>query len=57
MIKVIPLQKDICKLASTESEFDWEMYRLLSKQWNVWGSVATLAPWFAVILMVVKPLF
>ena len=55
MIKVVPLQKKIYKLASSESDFDWEKYQLLSKQWNIWGSVATLAPWLAVILMVVKP--
>lgn len=55
MIKVVPLQKKIYNLADSESEFNWEKYQLLSKQWNVWGSVATLAPWLAVILMVVKP--
>jgi len=55
MIKVVPIQKRIYKLASSESEFNWEKYQQLSKQWNVWGSVATLAPWLAVILMVVKP--
>lgn len=55
MVKVVPLQKKIYKLAGSESDFDWEKYQLLSKQWNIWGSVATLAPWLAVILMVVKP--
>ena len=55
MIKVVPLQKIIYKLASTESKFDWEKYQLLSKQWNVWGSVAIIAPWIAVIIMVLKP--
>ena len=55
MIKVVSLQKKIYNFARTENEFEWEKYKLLSKQWNVWGSVATLAPWLAVILMVVKP--
>jgi uncharacterized membrane protein len=55
MAKVVPIQKKIYKLASSESDFTWEKYQSLSKQWNVWGSVATLAPWLAVILMVVKP--
>lgn len=55
MVKVVPLQKKIFGLASSENEFEWEKYNSLSKQWNVWGSVATLAPWLAVLLMVVKP--
>jgi uncharacterized membrane protein len=55
MAKVVPLQKKMYALASDESKFNWEEYEKLSRQWNIWGSIATLAPYIAVILMVLKP--
>ena len=42
-------------LANDESKFKWDEYEKLSKQWNLWGSVATIAPYIAVVLMVLKP--
>lgn len=55
MAKVVPLQKKLFALANDESKFQWDEYEKLSKQWNLWGSIATLAPYIAVILMVLKP--
>ena len=55
MAKVVPLQKKMYALASDESKFKWDEYEKLSKQWNLWGSIATLAPYIAVVLMVLKP--
>jgi len=55
MAKLVPLQKKIAAFAKDESTFNWDDYKKLTKQWDVWGSVATLAPWVAVILMVIKP--
>jgi uncharacterized membrane protein len=55
MAKVVPIQKKIVTLAKDEAKFDWDEYRKLTKQWDVWGSVATITPWIAVILMVLKP--
>jgi uncharacterized membrane protein len=55
MTKVVPLQKKMYSLASDENKFNWEEYRKLSKQWNIWGSIATVAPYIAVVLMVLKP--
>ena len=55
MAKVVPLQKKMYALASDESKFNWEEYEKISRQWNIWGSIATLAPYVAVILMVLKP--
>ncbi len=55
MVKVVPLQKKMYALASDESKFNWDEYQKLSKKWNIWSSVATLAPYIAVILMVLKP--
>ena len=55
MAKVVPLQKKMYALASDEAKFKWDEYEKLSKQWNLWGSIATLAPYIAVVLMVLKP--
>ena len=55
MVKVVPLQKKMYALANDENKFNWDEYEKLSKQWNIWGSVAALAPYIAVILMVLKP--
>jgi uncharacterized membrane protein len=55
MAKVVPIQKKILALAKDENQFTWEKYKVLAKQWDVWGSVATLAPYVALVLMVIKP--
>ena len=55
MAKVVPLQKKIVVLLSNEVKFSWDDYNKLTKQWDVWGSIATITPWIAVILMVIKP--
>jgi uncharacterized membrane protein len=54
MAKVVPIQKKIFALASDESKFNWEEYRKLAKQWSIWGWIATVTPWFALIMMVMK---
>jgi uncharacterized membrane protein len=53
MAKVSPLQKKIYKLASSPN-FTWEEYRLLAKQWEMWGHIALITPWISVLLMVLK---
>ena len=55
MAKVVPIQKKILALAQNEGDFNWDEYGRLAKQWDIWGSVATLAPYIAVVLMVIKP--
>ncbi len=55
MAKIIPAQKKILALASDASKFNWDQYKTLSSQWNLWGSIALAAPLIAVVLMVVKP--
>jgi uncharacterized membrane protein len=55
MAKVVPVQKKILALAKDGSQFSWDEYRRLAKQWDIWGSIATLAPYVAIILMVIKP--
>ena len=55
MAHVAPVQKKIFALANDPEKFTWDEYEKLSKKWDVWGSIATLAPYIAVILMVIKP--
>lgn len=55
MIRVVPLQKKILALTSDENNFNWDEYNKLSGKWNLWGTIATITPWIAVILMVLKP--
>jgi uncharacterized membrane protein len=54
MIKIVPLQKEILKLANSEEKFSWDVYLSLSRKWNIWGTIATVAPYIAVIFMVLK---
>ena len=55
MARVVPIQKKIVAFAKDETKFGWEEYFKLAKRWDVWGSIATITPWIAVILMVLKP--
>ena len=55
MAKVVPIQKKILALAQNEGEFNWNEYGKLAKQWDVWSSIATLAPYIALVLMVIRP--
>lgn len=57
MAKVVPLQKKMLALADDETKFNWDLYSTLSKQWDLWGSIATIAPWIAVVLMILKTNF
>lgn len=55
MAKLVPVQKEIYALTSNEEKYTWEKYRKLSKRWDIWSSIATITPYIAVILMVLKP--
>jgi len=55
MVKVVPIQKKMVAFAKDESRFNWDEYQKLAKQWDIWGSLATITPWIAVIFMVLKP--
>jgi uncharacterized membrane protein len=57
MIRVVPLQKKILAITSDENNFSWGEYNNLSGKWNLWGTVATITPWIAAILMILKPVF
>ena len=53
MAKLVPLQKKLAALASDKENFNWDEYHKHSKQWDIWGYVALLAPWIATVLMVI----
>jgi len=55
MSNVVPIQKKIFALASNSDKFSWDDYSALSKKWNIWGSIATVTPYIAIVLMVLKP--
>jgi uncharacterized membrane protein len=58
MFFVAPLQRKISALAHAGStgQFDSARYDSLRRSWALWGSIATLAPLAAVVLMVLKPI-
>jgi uncharacterized membrane protein len=55
MLRLGPLQRRMRDFARAEGAFDYEAYHRLSKQWDFWGAIATLAPLGAVAIMVLKP--
>jgi uncharacterized membrane protein len=58
MRQVVPLQRQMLAVARSGVEggtFDWDKYRVLSRRWNVWGTIALIAPVLAMIGMIAKP--
>lgn len=58
MARLAPLQRrmrDFAQAGAAAGNFDLAAYERLSKQWDFWGAVATLAPLGALALMVLKP--
>jgi uncharacterized membrane protein len=58
MIRLAPLQRRILAVARAAvdgGEFDTATYARLSASWALWGSIATIAPLIALVLMVFKP--
>ena len=57
-VRLTPLQRrmrDFARAAAASGTFDRAAYERLSKQWDFWGAVATLAPLGGLALMVLKP--
>jgi len=58
MARLVPLQRQMLQLARSGEEtgsFDWTRYHALSRQWNIWGTVALVTPVLALIGMIAKP--
>ena len=59
MTVLAPLQRRMRDVAvlGARGNFDRVLYQRLSRQWAIWGSLATLTPLAALGLMVLKPTF
>ena len=60
VIGVAPLQVRLRALAQAGAEqgsFDWPGYKRVAFRWELWGAVALLTPFAALVLMVLKPVF
>ena len=58
MARVLPLQRQMLGVVGTGVEtgsLDWDKYCALSRSWNVWGTVALVAPILALMAMIAKP--
>ncbi|MCA9728086.1 MAG: DUF2269 family protein [Candidatus Eisenbacteria bacterium] len=57
MARVSPVQRRLQQIAQAgiSGEMEWSEYDRLSKQWNLWGMIATGAPVLAFVLMIWKP--
>jgi uncharacterized membrane protein len=47
--------RDIADAGVTSGTMDWTRYEQISAVWNLWGTIALIAPIIAVALMVLKP--
>lgn len=50
-----PLSRAQKQLLSAAEDAQFDRYEQLSKQWNLWGTIALVAPLIAFILMILKP--
>ena len=48
--------REVATAGATSGSMDWTRYNQISAQWNVWGTIASVAPLIAVALMVLKPM-
>jgi uncharacterized membrane protein len=58
--RVAPLQRRMLSVANEGAgqegrPMDWATYDRLSRDWAVWGALALLTPFAAIVLMVLKP--
>jgi uncharacterized membrane protein len=58
MTRLAPLQRHMHAEAATAAKsgaFDYAAYHRLSRQWDLWGAVATVTPLIGLAFMVLKP--
>ena len=58
MGRVVPVQRRMLAVARAGVEsgtLDWQEYGALTRSWNVWGSIALVAPLLALVAMIAKP--
>ncbi len=47
--------RDLAQAGAQSGSMDWTRYEQLSNRWSVFGTIATVAPILAVVVMVLKP--
>lgn len=55
--KLAPIQRKMYKLTSENQDntaFEWNNFEELLHSWNIWGIVATLTPFLAFLMMILK---
>jgi len=58
MARVVPIQRRMLAVARAgvdSGTLDWTEYGALSRSWNVWGTIALVAPLLALVAMISKP--
>jgi uncharacterized membrane protein len=58
MARVVPIQRRMLAVARAgvdSGTLDWTEYGALTRSWNVWGSIALVAPLLALVAMISKP--
>jgi uncharacterized membrane protein len=58
MARLAPLQRQLraqAEAGAASGSFDYDAYRRLAVQWEIWGAIATLTPILGLALMVLKP--
>src|SRR5258705_9125752 len=58
MARVVPIQRRMLVVARAgvdSGTLDWTEYGALTRSWNVWGSIALVAPLLALVAMISKP--
>jgi len=59
-MQVAPLQRRLLALAqagASKGSFDYNAYHRVAVRWEIMGTIATLTPLIALVLMVMKPTF
>lgn len=54
MFGVVPAQKKIVALVNDKENFSLEQYKVFARQWDLWGTIAVVAPIIAILLMTLK---
>ena len=58
MARVVPIQRRMLAVARAgvdSGTLDWKEYGALTRSWNVWGTIALVAPLLALVAMISKP--
>ncbi len=56
-VRLVPAQLEMLRIAQASGDLDRPAFRNALIRWSVWGSVATVLPIVAVVLMTAKPTF